>query len=68
MTKGDDSVLLGDHTVDVWDSRNTGDYSIDSFPGKAQVRVVTSTGRDHTYLQCEISITCRPGNFRTAKL
>ena len=40
-----DSILLQDHSADVWDPRYTRDYQIVSFPGKTQVEVVDSKGK-----------------------
>ena len=51
-----DSVLIKDHKANVWDPKYTGDYRIMSFPGKAQVEVVDSTGKSKVVHISDINI------------
>ena len=41
--KNGDSVLIKDHTTDVWDPKYAGDYIMVPFPDKTQVGVADST-------------------------
>ena len=53
------SVLLRDHTTDVWDPRYNGEYRIVSLPRKAQVEVVDSTGTTKTVHVSNVKYTCQ---------